>query len=823
MKTIKILFFVAFAAVAFTACQKEMTDPNGGVQESGEMVTFTGALAQAEVETKTMVYYDKNGYQDEGETIPETLVTRFQDSDKIQVNGVQNTGDLTKLNNSGSEISFVVSDVEAPYYAAVSNQVREWDSESKSYSVTVYGTGSAQSYRAVQSGTSTSYSQQTDILAAYSETESLQFKHLTTFYAITIDKANSSVTDNIKSIYVRQGDGGNIAGSWSLKFDENKVPYLQPNNLRTLVAFSCGDEGLEQGNTMIVGIPSYNYENGLIFTIKDVNGKFASFKIPATKTQHASEGGLIIPFNPKFNPGAGVINSADDWNEFADFVNNPPENDWEIYRWIGDGSNTIKLGKSIEAEDLTPITKEFTYTFDGQGNTITRTNATKALFSTVTGEVKNLTLAGNLALSASGAPLVGTLKEGGKVTGCTNNMKVEAGSSESPIADNIYVSGLVSVAYESEFSSCINNGTVDVYVDVSADSYNVAVGGIVGDVRCETTISLSNCQNTAEADLTLTPKSGSSYTTCMNLCGFGGIAGWLRNKASYVFNNCDNAGDITLSADAITSEQGLKAAPICVGGIIGLGSPYGSSALSVPTKGNGYTIDLDGCDNSGVIHNCGINRSTTSQSHNKVFTGGLAGSLMGDADTYATITSCTNTGNVFTYDLTGDNSSSRPIYCAVAGGFIGFGGYLDMDECVVNCQIGNGKRGSVAWGGMIGFCVRPFKLNNSEIHYSGYFNRIEGYKMNRAVIAVVPVKYDSAAMSIVPDISGSTVTGTLALSGSLNAGKDYLVAADKTDASVNEMAVVLGSESGATGNLTRGQGANANDGLTNTATITYGN
>ena len=59
MKTIKNLLFVAFAATAISACQKEMED-NRANASTGEIVTFTASVDNAD--TKTAIYY-KDGVE----------------------------------------------------------------------------------------------------------------------------------------------------------------------------------------------------------------------------------------------------------------------------------------------------------------------------------------------------------------------------------------------------------------------------------------------------------------------------------------------------------------------------------------------------------------------------------------------------------------------------------------------------------------------------------------------------------------------------------------------------------------------------------------
>ena len=756
MKTIKNFMLVAFAATSIVACQKEEAQ-NNDLAPKGDVVTFTGSVNSAE--TKTAIWYTE-----EGATFP----TLFTSADKIAVNGVMSKADILDDATGNSEykegvspskdqtrITFDVEGASAPYYAVTGTHSKGY--ADGVYNIQVSGTGAQQKFRTVAGGEYVSFWTSADILAAYSETESFEFKHMSTFYAITIDSENSTVNDNIKNIYVRQGDGSYIAGQWILKFEgEDHTPVLAPEKLTAYIGYDCLEDGVAQGTTMIIGLPAYDYESGLIFTIKDVNGKFASYKVKAENAQHAADGGKIIPFKPAFKPGAGVINSAADWNEFAEFVNNPSDKDWDIYRWIGDGSNTIKLGADIDDSevDLIPITAEFKYTLDGNGKTITRTNATQALFSTVSGTVKNLTLAGNFEATASqgDAPFVSTLAPGGTILGCTNKMTVTFEK-----ADHAYVAGIVKKMTGGTIENCVNNGEIKVKL---SGNKNVGIGGIVGQADAsEQPMIIKNCVNKQKitfAPVIATENDGSPA------CGVGGVVGWLRRAESFTLENCDNEGEVTYSAENITSTLGANASyPICVGGIIGVGSTYNGSVID--DVNNGIKISISNCDNSGTVYNCGVVNTTNKASGKRAFTGGLAGFLLGKSGdgNYASISSCTNTGAVYTYNLTGEGSSTMPYFSSVAGGFVGFGGYLNMDNCTINCLIGCKERALMSLGGVIGLTVRPFTLTNSNVHIEGYYNRISNYQNNRAVVASVPTYYGGNTnnpMTITPDISGSAIS-----------------------------------------------------------------
>ena len=766
MKTIKNLLFVAFAATAISACQKEMEDQK--INSSENLVTFTAT--SDDIVSKTTIWYEE-GLEEE------SFTTRLMTSDHVAVNGKKSTK-VNKKNNIGSVVSFTVDNVTAPYYVVTATHLTfendlttlKYDSEKHQYEITFSAT---QNYRLVNSGKTTSHHSTADILAAYSDDENLNFRHLSTLLAININVEKSTVNENIKKVYIRQGNGDYISGQWLVKYDsDNNEPYLEPVELDNSIVYNCvtndySPEGVPQDKVMLVAVPSYNYTNGLIITIEGMSGKSATFKM--NDTDFSNKGGKIIPFKPSYTPvEPRTIKSQDDWNNFAAQYNSTGS----AYPYINDG--VVTLEKDITVDALNPIKRTFNFIFDGKNNTITLNNATKPLFESLSGEIRDLTLAGSLDLgSISGAPFVNTLKVGGKISGCTNNMSVECSR-----RGHTYVSGLVSVMEGGTIENCTNNGTVDVTVDVDNGFYNVAVAGIVADIRVtdsEQTISLTDCTNSSTAALTLYPQlsfkaTKTTNTKGMQLCGFGGIAGYIRNPASYTFTNCDNHGVITLSASKITHANGNSPRTISVGGVVGLAAPCPDGLMIDPGTDKYpklFDITLDRCDNDAYIYNYGVNYSSTEESKNKVFTGGLAGSLAGTSENYADIKQCSNTGDVITHNYTSSMAnltpSGRTAYCPVAGGLIGYGAYLDIDDCTIECQIGDGKRQMAAWGGVIGYAIRAFKLKNSTIDVMGYFAGCAGYDMNRAVVAVVPVKWTAGdsgekTMDLAPDISGSEIS-----------------------------------------------------------------
>ena len=201
MKTIKNFMLVAFAATSIIACQKEEANQND-IAPKGEVVTFTGSVNSTE--TKTAIHYADGAAE---------FPTLFTSSDVIAVNGVKSKANILNdetgqyeykegvaVSKDQQSISFDVEGVTPPYYAVTGCHEKGFDAGV--YNIQVSGTTSMQKFRTVAGGEYVSFHSSSDILAAYSETESFEFKHLSTFYAITIDSENSTVKDKIKNIYI---------------------------------------------------------------------------------------------------------------------------------------------------------------------------------------------------------------------------------------------------------------------------------------------------------------------------------------------------------------------------------------------------------------------------------------------------------------------------------------------------------------------------------------------------------------------------------------------------------------------------------------------
>ena len=747
----------------------------------------------------------------------------WSDGDKINVNGISSLALSVPEGQEGTPLAdFSIYGAQTPYnviYPASIVTGMSYDSEgyigvelpsSQTYHPTTFADGAA-------------------IMCGYSETSEVTLTNLCSVVRVNVYVKGS---ENIVAANVISSSAdAPLCGEFKLN-PENASLVPVDGETELSLTFTENISLTSAGVDFFFTIPAGNYSEGLSFYFTREDGR--NLECIWTPGDPLVAGRLYSFNNIEYVPGAMDITTVEQWEEFAAAVNRGDAEALKTYLYK-DGS--IRLGADILTEEtLTSITVDFPYIFDGRGYSITRKQATKPLIASVSGEVKNLTLAGALDLGAtSGSPLVYTLKPRGKITSCTNNMSVTTST-----ASDTYVSGLVTVMQGGTIESCTNNAAIDVAIDVDEGIYYVGVAGIVADVQADqgvenASLIIRNCKNSETGVLTLSPAltfkaAAATDDKGMKACALAGIAGFVRDSGTYTFENCDNEGPVTLSAVNIKHANGNSARPVCVGGILGIAATLADDGLLLDPKDyseDAFAITLKDCDNNGRIYNCGVTYSMTTNSKNKMFSGGIAGAIAGRDGAYAKLISCSSKGNIIPYDIVSGTSgyvvSGRPAYCAVAGGLVGVGGYLDIEGCATVCQISNGKRPMVAWGGAIGYAVRPFKVKDTSLKLSGYYQRLAGYKMNRAVVAVVPAKYNTSNMDLIPNVEGSQITGYLSVSGRiLSSGSTLTEDSKAPDLSGTLSTGVFVNREKVIENLVCGQGFTANTGVDySTATITY--
>lgn len=783
---LRLITAVTLGGLLFSACVKEEAS---GVSD-GDGMTLSAGLPS--LQTRTWLDYASGG---------SPLKVYWSDGDRINVNGQASLPVAVADGERKREADFQLPDLAAPFNIIYPHEIVKESAYDARGTIAV----ELPSVQAYDSG-------------SFANGAAVMYGHAQTPDKVTLHNLCAAVRVNIKGVegiveakLFSASEDAPLCGSFRLSPQTGELQAVEGGCELTLdleeVALNQ-----ENGTDFYFAIPAGDYSKGLtfFFTRKSDHMQMQNIWYPKDVLQ----AGRLYSFNDVgYVPTAKDIETVEEWEEFATAMNS----DGDLSKYLYKGG-LVRLGADLSADNLTSITKTFPYIFDGNGRTITRTSATSSLFEQLTGEIRNLTLDGELSLSADGAPFVTNICAGARITGCTNDMDVTFNH-----RTHCYVTGIAAIALRNdteglrllEISNCTNNGKIEGTVDVSSANYNTAIAGIVGDVRAGVgkivyDVVISGCRNTAP--ITLSPKSAATDTYGMTACGVGGIIGFIRSAKSITLRDCENSGAISVTADNIVSERGLKATVTAVGGIVGIGTGFGGGKLSL----SGLDMTLTDCQNTATIYNCMVNSSAQEQSCNKVYTGGLAGALVGKSDNYAELTSCSNTGDIYTYDLTGESSASTPGTCAVAAGLIGFGGHLDMKDCLVNCNIGNGKRPVASWSGVIGFAMRPFTLRESSVYAAGFFQRLITYKLNRAMVAVVPTYYItkdgtkevSNKMDTAPSFEGSVVENCK-IGGLLNTSGTTLDVDDKSEIT-GLTTKLFNTETGTKNNIFAGSGYGAN-------------
>jgi hypothetical protein len=330
------------------------------------------------------------------------------------------------------------------------------------------------------------------------------------------------------------------------------------SDVEVTVAVTIGknDTGAQRTGTIIISVPSGNNQ---------------------TITVNQNE--FIAP--------PGLYNAAD-LNDMATALT---EETPDLTKWIDPASGSILVYEDIDASSLTcfPIEQlpEGTV-LDGQNKTITiglngATEQHLALFKTLKGTVRNLTIAGTLKVDGA----------------CPHNS---------------YYAGLAGVALNVTLENVKSMVSVNVNSS-NTDASAVHVGGLIG--KAASGLKMTNC--TSEGEINFTSDKASYHF----VGGLVGAYGGSTDEGSLIVKNCNNTGSITLNSGDIA--QWNYAA--------GLVGNIQNASAGKHTDGSEWTIQLEDCNNSGDITLTGAAKSRIS---------GIWGRFNGDAY----VKNCKYSGNI---------------------------------------------------------------------------------------------------------------------------------------------------------------------------------
>ena len=554
-------------------------------------------------------------------------------------------------------------------------------------------------------------------------------------------------------------------------------------------------------------VPYGSYPEG--FTVKFYDSDLRPMECSWLRDKDAAVAGVNIvagklyEFNPvDFVPGKKEILTGEDWKYIAEQIN-AGNTDWKnIYL---DDDNTIKLGNDIVLPEGTPrITKDFKYELDGKGYTITNPSATGALIKTLPsgGVIRNLTMSGEMNSPNETAALVEVSAfvyeiDGGMIEDCVNEMVFNVD------ARRVIFGAFARKFTTGELKRCVNKADMTIKMNLSSDNEadpKSFGGGLVANcfqpkTGCPV---FDHCVN--EGDITISVETANKRG--LSRAGFAGVLGSVELLSSEqykdyypILKNCTNRGDVTFSFSDESHILKMPNVQYSVGGIVGLSAALSSSTsdyvafayAGISDSAKHYHIHIEGCTNEGRINNNAISHTGKAEKINsKIYTGGIAGALLGSSTNHAKIKNCTNTGEVVPYSVK-VNPYSRASICGVSGGILGLGGYVDIEGGVMNAKVGSAISRSFATAGVIGMAVYKFSIKDMSVNANiSMIQSTDKYSKENHALAVTnntAVVNSDLAES---EISGCQFAGSFLISCSGTYNSDPVIPTEITHVTPND-------------------------------------
>ncbi len=428
-----------------------------------------------------------------------------------------------------------------------------------------------------------------------------------------------------------------------------------------------------------------------------------------------------------------LLNSLADWNKFATYSENDTFDGVYVALTadIDASASTNLLKIAFDSDNSDRSNHLFNGHFDGRNHTINYdvsvSTLRKGLFCrTGDAEIKNLNIEGTFYGTDVIGALVGEnfgattisnvisrvdIQSGGTPTSSAGILGLNAPTKNSLLRiSGCEFSGTVSATVLTNFGGIvgnINNNKATTLIENCANhtaisSTKSGIGGIVGRACAGSTTIINNCVNDSAASISssyVPPNSNDNpcvggiigkalgTTTCNNclnlanivasdstgISSVGGIVGYVENNAyTYVFNKCENRGDVTGSR--------------FIGGIIGRNENLTG------------TVRVNYCINKGTITGTHTNAGSKAG-------GIIGGSGSGTESLYTTITGCVNFGHITSGSVNANNA-------VLIGGIVGsLGNFAKVSECV---NYGSVDTKGAKIGGIAGEVLRVATIENCD-------------------------------------------------------------------------------------------------------------
>ena len=740
-----LLFVTACSLLTFWGCVNEVAQP---VEQEVNV-----SVCLSSVRTKTYL----------GEVADGRRHVCWSAGDAVNVNGYESLP-LTAEQAGGTSADFRLYNGVTPYNVIYPASIYQEKLSDGTISVNIPAT---QEYSA------SSFGKGAAVLYGYAETDDVPvtLHNLCAAVKVTLTKSETRIS---KARIISNSKSSPIAGTFTI--NPRTGEYNATSGL-SVISLDITEVSLQNdgGQSFYFTVPFGTYTEG--FTVKFYDAENYPMECVWHPVNGVVSAGKLYEFKPvDFVRGTKEILTGEDWKYIVEQINGS-KNDWKAAYLSAD--NTIKLGADIVLPEGTPqITKSFPYVLDGMGYTITNDNATASLIKTLSdgGAIRNLTMAGMIHASNEDASLievsafVHTLS-GGKIEDCTNEMIFNVK------AKKVIFGAFARTFSAGELNRCVNNADMTISMDVSsyAGSESTADlksfgGGIVATCFQPTAItSLNGCIN--NGDLNITVKTGGAG---LARNGYAGILGYvsINNKDFYpILTDCVNNGNVTFSFEDSSS----KSLQYSVGGIVGLSAALMSTSSSSPkcdakygaisTTADHYYIKLENCVNTGRINNNATSSVGSSEINAKVYTGGIAGSLLGSSANRAQIINCKNVGEVVPYSVR-VNQYSRAGICGVCGGFLGLGGHVDILGGEMSAKVGSDQSRSFAAAGVIGLAAYDFSIKDMKVNANVIMIQSNDHTAGNHALAITnnTTKFNASLSS--SEISGCSFAGSFLIASS---------------------------------------------------------
>ncbi|MCR5560234.1 MAG: hypothetical protein K6F58_00210 [Bacteroidales bacterium] len=323
-----------------------------------------------------------------------------------------------------------------------------------------------------------------------------------------------------------------------------------------------------------------------------------------------------------------------------------------------------------------------------------------------------------------------------------------------PTAENDYGYSLGGVVgYATKAVKNVSNGGSVTYTCSATNigAQYVYLGGIIGKLKADSTVDVEHCSNTANVTFTASAKYDATTNTATRYYYnyLGGIVGYADNAAikGDVSNHCTNSGIIKGGDGNANNNQ--KTPSFEVGGIVGC-ITGASSIAYCELSGSGQSYN-DHWSNRGITsYDCPMN-------------GGIAGHVVGTAETPIPVSNCSVSSTVGT-------SGNQAVFSrrGAVGGIVGMAQYASISYCTVPVNFSGsgyfyGGIAGAAQNSTVSSCSYTGTIiQSSQIQIGGgIVGKLDtGSTVDGCSSSATTVNKNGTAVSATGGIAGQSVAGT---------------------------------------------------------------